>query len=76
MCMHKPVHTHERWQAYQPKPQPATQAAWHIRNNLLSTVARSPGASHLPSGRHKAPGWLPGEHSLTSMEVMVTRKGD
>lgn len=30
----------------------------------------------MPLGRHKAPGWPLGEHSLTAVEVMVTRKGD
>lgn len=76
MCRHKPVQTHAYWQAYQPRPQPVTQAAWHVRNNLLSMVARNPDAGHLPLGRHKAPGWPPDEHNLTYEEVMVARKGD
>lgn len=73
---HKPVQTHASWQAYQPRPQLVTQAAWHVRNNLLSIVARSPGAGHLPLGRHKTPGWPLGEHSLTYEEVTVARTGE
>lgn len=54
---------------------PAMALACHVRNNLLSMVARNPGAGHLPLGRHKAPGWPPDEYSLTYEEVMVARKG-
>lgn len=52
------------------------EEAWHVRGNLLSTVARSPVPVIGCLGRHEAPSWLLGgqEHSLTFVEVVLARK--
>lgn len=52
-------------------------AAWHVRSNLLSAVARSPGAviCRRADVRHQAGCRAGREHSLTFVEVVLARKG-
>lgn len=49
------------------------EAAWHVKSNLLSTVARSPGPVICcwADVRHQAGGPAGREHSLTFAEVVL-----
>lgn len=51
-------------------------AAWHVRSNLLSAVARSPGTvfCRWADARHQAGCRVGREHSLTFVDVVLARR--